>query len=86
MTSEPGDGPDEGRDDQPNPFKGTPFECFLPWNAVFAVVGEDDKGMVWDEDLPDDVFSQILGELGKKAPSKPAQVIDLAAYRAKRSK
>ena len=28
-------------------FKGVPFTCFVPWGAVFALVGEDAKGMVW---------------------------------------
>ena len=37
MTSEPGEGPDEGRDDQPNPFKGTPFEeMFAAFGGAFG--------------------------------------------------
>ena len=29
MNDTPGDGPDDGGDEQPNPFKGTPFEAFF---------------------------------------------------------
>lgn len=40
-------------------FKGIPFSCFVPWAAVFALVGEDAKGMVWDADMPDPVRAEL---------------------------
>ena len=30
-------------------FKGVPFTVWLPWKAIFAVVGEDGKGAVFQE-------------------------------------
>ncbi len=32
--------------------------CFLPWTAVFALVGDDGRGMVWPEDVPPEVARQ----------------------------
>jgi hypothetical protein len=37
-------------------FKGEPFFCRVPWEALFAVVGtEDSKGAVWDAAIPDEI-------------------------------
>lgn len=33
-------------------FSGKRERCVLPWSSVFALVGRDDRGMVWIEDLP----------------------------------
>ncbi len=33
-------------------FNRTPFFCVVPWFSVFALVGEDGRGMVWPEDVP----------------------------------
>ncbi len=33
-------------------FNRAPFWCRLPWAAVFALVGEDGRGMVWPESVP----------------------------------
>lgn len=33
-------------------FKGKPFHVIVPWDSVFAIVGEDTKGMVWYDDMP----------------------------------
>jgi stringent starvation protein B len=33
-------------------FKGVPFLCMIPWEAVFAIVGDSSKGLVWDDDVP----------------------------------
>jgi stringent starvation protein B len=33
-------------------FNRTPQWCVVPWSAVFALVGEDGRGMVWPEDVP----------------------------------
>lgn len=49
-------------------FGGQPFTCKVPWHALYAVVAEaDGQGMVWPEDVPD----EILEELGVAA-STPA--------------
>jgi hypothetical protein len=35
-------------------FDRTPFWCSMPWSSVFALLGADARGMVWDEDVPPD--------------------------------
>jgi stringent starvation protein B len=68
-------------------FKGTPFECFVPWEAVFALIGEDSKGEVFDIALVKELARQLdAEEAPPAAPRKPAAVIDLAAYRARKAK
>jgi stringent starvation protein B len=36
-------------------FRGVPHRCVIPWPAVFAVVGEDGRGLVWGEDVPTEI-------------------------------
>jgi|HubBroStandDraft_1064217.scaffolds.fasta_scaffold09230_3 stringent starvation protein B len=36
-------------------FNRTPFFCVVPWSSVFAMVGEDSRGMVWPDDVPVEV-------------------------------
>lgn len=36
-------------------FKGVPYFCEVPWTDVYALVGEDSKGMVFQEDMPQSV-------------------------------
>ncbi|MEJ7733575.1 MAG: ClpXP protease specificity-enhancing factor SspB [Polyangiaceae bacterium] len=40
-------------------FSRTPFWCKLPWSAVYALVGEDGRGMIWPNDVPPEVSSQM---------------------------
>ena len=53
-------------------FKGIPFSCFVPWTAVFAVVGEDGRGLTWD-------ISQTL--LDEMAATKAGKVVSLASHK-----
>ena len=39
-------------------FSRTPFWCRIPWTAIWALVGEDQRGMVWPEDVPPELASQ----------------------------
>jgi stringent starvation protein B len=36
-------------------FRGVPHRCVIPWTAVFAVVGDDGRGLVWGEDVPPEI-------------------------------
>src|SRR5271155_3225286 len=36
-------------------FNRSPFYCVVPWASVFAMVGEDGRGMVWPDDVPAEV-------------------------------
>jgi stringent starvation protein B len=47
-------------------FNRSPFFCVVPWRSVFAMVGEDQRGMVWPDDVP--------SELTQKAAAKPEAV------------
>jgi hypothetical protein len=33
-------------------FNRTPFFCFMPYAAIFGLVGEDGRGMIWPDDVP----------------------------------
>ncbi|HEX3596496.1 MAG TPA: ClpXP protease specificity-enhancing factor SspB [Polyangiaceae bacterium] len=39
-------------------FSRSPFFCYMPWSAVFALVSEDGKGMLWPNDIPPEVAAQ----------------------------
>jgi stringent starvation protein B len=40
-------------------FNRAPFYCVVPWGSVFAIVGDDGRGMVWPEDVPAEVARQV---------------------------
>jgi stringent starvation protein B len=48
-------------------FKGVPFTCSVPWDAVFALVGDDAKGMVWAQDMPTEIAQEVERENLNKA-------------------
>lgn len=64
-------------------FKGVPFTCFVPWGAVFALVGEDAKGMVWHQDMPSEVAAEVERE-GQRRSESVAQLVELEAFRLER--
>lgn len=60
-------------------FNRAPFFCVVPWASVFAMVGDDGRGMVWPEDVPAEVTRQaqvraVDGGTPTKEPPKPAAV------------
>jgi hypothetical protein len=36
-------------------FDQEPFFCSVPWSAVFAAVGEDGRGWVWNDRIPSEL-------------------------------
>ena len=50
-------------------FNRSPHFCVLPWTAVFALVGENGRGMVW----PDDVPAEVAAEAEKQAKQQKAK-------------
>jgi stringent starvation protein B len=52
-------------------FKGDPFTCFIPWSAIFAVVGEDARGMVWNAEMPSEIAAEVAREKDKASKPKP---------------
>lgn len=49
-------------------FARIPFRCVIPWSAVYAICGEDGRGMVWPDSMPLEVEDEVLRELGRKEP------------------
>src|SRR5690348_4332339 len=43
-------------------FSRTPFACNVPWSAIFALVGDEGRGMVWDEDMPTEIKLEVEAE------------------------
>jgi stringent starvation protein B len=48
-------------------FKGVPFTCSIPWGAVFALVGDDAKGMVWSTEMPSEIAAEVEREKAREA-------------------
>ncbi len=55
-------------------FNRSPFFCWIPWAAIFALVGEDQRGMVWPDDVPPEVAAQARQMAGAAGPRGPAAV------------
>jgi hypothetical protein len=60
-------------------FSRSPFWCSIPWSAVYALVGDDGRGMVWPNDVPPEVAAQMQkaaapGKGAKKPRAKLAAV------------
>ena len=52
-------------------FQRSPFTCKVPWTGIFALVGEDGRGMVWPEDLPAEIAAEVEREVAKKPRLEP---------------
>jgi stringent starvation protein B len=39
-------------------FNRSPHRCQIPWAAVFALVGDNGRGMVWPNDVPPEVAAE----------------------------
>ena len=46
-------------------FSRMPFTCFVPWDAVFALVGDDGRGMVWPESMPPEIAAEVDREAAR---------------------
>lgn len=43
-------------------FSRVPFFCVVPWSSVFAMRGEDGRGMVWPDDVPRELSVKVVDE------------------------
>jgi hypothetical protein len=43
-------------------FNRTSFTCSVPWDAIFAVVGDDGRGMVWPGSMPQEIAAEVERE------------------------
>jgi stringent starvation protein B len=51
-------------------FNRRPFWCRLPWTAIYALVGEDMKGMIWPDEVPSEVAAQRDGKAPQQAGAR----------------
>ena len=51
-------------------FSRTPFACNVPWNAIFALVGDEGRGMVWPESMPAEIVAEVERETQRAKLSK----------------
>ncbi len=61
-------------------FNRSPFHCTIPWNAVFALAGEEGRGMIWEDAMPEELTAEVERELGKRPPNG-LRVVDGGAER-----
>jgi stringent starvation protein B len=56
-------------------FGGVPHKCLIPWEALYAVVTEDGRGLVWPESTPPeaarDFAGKSLGDGGEEDEEPP---------------
>jgi hypothetical protein len=59
-------------------FNRTPFFCVVPWSSVFAMVGEDTRGMVWPDDVPVEVTRNAQDRSPDSVPRRPSPKVAAA--------
>lgn len=60
-------------------FNRRPEFCRIPWDAIYGLVGEDGRGMIWPESVPAEVASAADGRPPVAPASKPKPQLRLAA-------
>ncbi len=56
-------------------FNRAPFFCVMPWSAIFALSGEDGRGVIW----PDEVPFEVAPQFGVTKSAPPPKVPHLRA-------
>ncbi|OQX67923.1 MAG: hypothetical protein B6A08_12695 [Sorangiineae bacterium NIC37A_2] len=51
-------------------FNRRPEFCKIPWDAVYGLVGEDGRGMIWPDSIPPEVASAAKAAEAKSKESK----------------
>jgi stringent starvation protein B len=59
-------------------FNDMPFFCVVPWSSIFAMVGENGRGMVWSDDVPVEVARQAQ-ERSKPTPPPRERKVEAVA-------
>jgi len=52
-------------------FNRSPEFCKIPYSAIFGLVGEDGRGMIWPESVPAEVAASAPGRSPVAAAEKP---------------
>jgi stringent starvation protein B len=53
-------------------FNRSPFWCRIPWASVYALVGEDGKGMVWPDEVPKEIVARMEHQSRAPADRQPS--------------
>lgn len=67
-------------------FSRVPFFCVVPWPSVFAMVGEDGRGMVWPDDVPQELAVRVGDERRPAAVPPPPESSPAPTPRSKRAR
>jgi stringent starvation protein B len=62
-------------------FNRSPHFCRVPWSAIYALVGESGRGMVWPDDVPAEVAAQA--QPAQKADEKRGHLRAVAPEQAR---
>lgn len=54
-------------------FSRNPFPCVVPWASVFALVGDDGRGLVWPESMPPEIAAEVDREAHRARRTAQAQ-------------
>ncbi len=54
-------------------FNRSLFTCHVQWDAVFALAGDDGRGMVWPDSMPQEISEEIEREAGREPPPPPVE-------------
>jgi stringent starvation protein B len=57
-------------------FNRSPFFCVVPWASVFAIVGDDARGMVWPDDVPAEIARHASPSQQQASGPAPVRAID----------
>lgn len=49
-------------------FNRARFYCVVPWSSVFAMVGDDGRGMVWPDDVPQELAVKVVDDQRPPTP------------------
>lgn len=52
-------------------FNRRPEYCSIPWSAIFGLVGEDGRGMIWPDSVPSEVAASAHGRAPLPPQDKP---------------
>ena len=66
-------------------FNQRPHGCYMPWSAIFAMVDEDGRGMIWPDDVPGELAAQARRAAMKVASKKGPRKDDKAPGQAARA-
>jgi hypothetical protein len=63
-------------------FSRTPFACNIPWNSIFALVGDEGRGMVYPESMPPEIVAEVEREAARSKISGLTPEGEREAHRA----